>query len=136
MGSWLDEVENLADFWAVPLEDTMYLKDVKEHRDTYGQAKDILDHTTHTLSLKLTGLEVRQPVMKVFEDLQDVVWKAIQDIHGMRSHTECLADTLKQAIRQDFAAETHFRAETAQAQSSEAGILEVGEDGDVESEDV
>ncbi|KAL9067551.1 MAG: hypothetical protein Q9161_006829 [Pseudevernia consocians] len=59
MGSWSDEVENLADHWAVPLEDRMYLKEVKEHRDTYGQAKDILDHAAHTLSLKLTGLEVR-----------------------------------------------------------------------------
>ena len=95
MRSWLDEVETIADHWAVLLEDTIYLKDVKEYQDTYGQAKDILDHAAHTLSLKLTGLEVRQPVVKAFEDLQDMVWKAAEDFDGMRSHTAFQADTLK-----------------------------------------
>ena len=126
MGPWLDKVENSADQWTVPLENTTYLGDVKEYWDTYGKAKDILQRANDTLSLTLHDTEFRQPVIKAFEDLQTMAWEAAEDIEGMRSHADFLSDTLQQAIRQNSAAKDQLRAETAQAPGSSVGILESG----------
>ena len=51
------------------------------------------------------------------------MWKAAEDIEGMRSHTEFLADTLQQAVLKDSA---ELRAEKAKAPSSKAGMLKSG----------
>ena len=126
MGPWLDKVENMVDQWTVPLENTTYLTDVKKYWDTYGQATDVLDRANQTLSLRLSDPQLRQTVLKAFEDLQNVVWKAAEDIDGMRSHTEFLTDTLQQAIGQEMAAKGQLRAEAAQAQSSKAEVPEPG----------
>lgn len=111
MGPWLDKVENVADQWTVPLEDTNYVRDVERYWDTYGHAKDMLDRANNTLLLKLSDPELRQPAVKAFEDLQNTVWKAAEDLDRMRSHTESLADTLRQAIHQDLATRDQLRAE-------------------------
>ncbi len=124
MGPWLDKVENMADRWTVPLENTSYLTDVKEYWDTYGRAKDVLDRANQTIALELSDPQLRQPVLKAFEDLQNIVWKAAEDIDGMRSHIEFLTDTLQQAVGQEMTAESQLRAEAAQAQSSKAQFLE------------
>lgn len=53
----------------------------------YGQANGILDRTNSTLSLSLNDSEFRQPVVKAFENLQNMTWKAAEDLEGIRSHT-------------------------------------------------
>ncbi len=126
MGPWLDKVENVADRWTVPLENTTYLTDVKEYWDTYGRAKDALDRANQTISLTLSDPQLRQPVLKASEDLQNIVWKAAEDLDGMRSHIEFLADTLQQAIGQEMAANGQLMGEAVQAQSSKAEVLEPG----------
>lgn len=130
MGPWLDEVENMADRWAVPLENTTYLRDVKEYWYTYGRAREALDRANNTLSLELTQLShitLRQPVAKAVENLQNMVWNSADDIDGMQSHTEFLADTLQTAISQLSAAEDQLKAEKVKAASSKAGKLESGD---------
>lgn len=104
MGPWLDRVENSPDQWTVPLENTTYLSDVKEFWDTYGKAKETLKRVNNTLSVTLRDSDFRQPVVKAYEDLENMIWETAGDIEGMQSHTEFLSDTLQQAIRQNSAA--------------------------------
>lgn len=125
MGPWLDEVENKANQWTVPLENTTYLRDVEECWYTYGQARDMLDRANEALSLQLRDTQLRQPVVKALEKLQNMVWIAAYDIEGMQSHTDFVADTLEQAILQKSAAEDQLRAEKVRAASSKAEILEL-----------
>ena len=122
MGPWLDQVEVMADRWAVPLENTTYLRDVNDYWIIYGQAKDMLNRANNTLSSRLSNADSRQPVVKASKNLQDILWKAAEDLDGMRSHTEFLADTLQQAIRQESAANDQLRVEMDQAPNSKAEV--------------
>ena len=97
MGPWLDKVENEADHWTVPLENTTYIKDVKEYWDTFGQAKDMLDRANTTLSLSLSDVVLRQSVVGAFEDLQNLVWNSAEDMEGMRNSTQILAEIVQEA---------------------------------------
>lgn len=122
MGPWLDKLENMADQWTIPLENTTYLKDLKEYWDIYGQAKEILDRANNTLS-ELSHADMMQPVVKASENLQNIMWKAAEDIEGMRSHTEILADTLQEEVLKNSA---EWGTEKAKAPSSKADLLELG----------
>ena len=124
MGPWLDTVENKADQWAVPLENTTYLRDVEEFWDTYGHAKHVLDRVNETLDSRLSDAESMQRVANASESLRNMVWEAAEDLKGMQSRTQLLADALQQATRlksaahRKPAAKDHLRAETARAPSS------------------
>ena len=122
MGPWLDQVEVMADQWAVPLENTTYLRDVNEYWSIYGQAKDMLNRANDTLSSRPRNADSRQPVVKASKNLQDMLWKAAEDLNGVRSHTEFLADTLQQAIRQKSATDDQLRVEMDQGPSSKEEV--------------
>ena len=108
MGPWLDRVENLADQWTVPLENTTYMSDVKEYWEVYGKAIDILHRANNTLSVSLRDSKFREPVVKAIEALQKMIWDgpALSEgnVEGMRTHAEHVWDTLQQAQRQHSAA--------------------------------
>lgn len=127
MGAWLDRVENTPDQWTVPLENTTYLSDVQEFWDTYGKAKHILERANNTLSFTLRDSEFRQPVVKAFEDLQNMMWGTAGDIEGMKSHTEHLVDTIEQATRQDST------ARSAKVELVKAGVAGSADGGAVDS---
>ena len=103
MGSWLDKVENTPEQWAVPLENTTYLEDVREFWDIYGQAKDILNSANNTLSSCLDDVEVRVPVERAYESLQTKTWEYADDLKSMQSLAESLADALHLAKDQERA---------------------------------
>ena len=123
MGPWLDRVENSPDQWAVPLENTTYLSDVKEFWDTYGKAKETLERANNTLSITLRDSDFRQPVVKAFEDLQNMTWEKSGDIEGMQIHTEFLSDTLQQALRQNSAAK-FSKVELMKAGAADEGAVD------------
>ena len=100
MGQYLDDVDNMAERWTVPLENTTYSRDTKLYWYTYGQAREALDRANNTLSLKSIETKLRQPVEKAVKDLQRLVWSSADDLDGMQSHTKFLADTLQKAISQ------------------------------------
>ena len=122
MEPWLDRAEVRADRWTVPLENTTYLRDVKEFWNTYSEAKDMIDRGKQNLSLMLRDTELRKAVVKALDNLQNMVWEAAGDVEGMQSHTEFLGDTLQQAIRQNS---DRLKAGT-QAPGPESGILGLG----------
>lgn len=95
MGPWLYGVENMADQWSVPLENTSYPMDVREFWDIYGQAKDNLDRAKKALSSESSNADSRQSMVQASETLQNMLWNATDDLDGMRSHTAILADTLQ-----------------------------------------
>ena len=95
MGPWLDKVENMSDEWAVPLENTSYLSNIKEYWDTYGRAKDMLEHANKTLSSESVDINSMQHVVNASQVLQEMLWKDTQDVYGIQNHTELLADAFK-----------------------------------------
>ena len=64
MGPWLDSVENMADQWSVPLENTSYPMDVRGFWDIYGQAKEILDRANKALSSESSNADSMQFVVQ------------------------------------------------------------------------
>lgn len=108
MGPWLDRVENQAEQWTRPLDNTTYLNDVKEFWKIYGAANDTLHRANNTLSRGLRDSDFRQPVVKAVKDLENMIWDGPKlaggNVEGMRTHTEHLSDILQQAVRQNSAA--------------------------------
>lgn len=99
MGPWLDKVENTADQWTVPVENTTYLRDVQEYWDTYAQAKNTLNRANDTLALGSSVVESTQAVEDAYASLQDMIWTAADNLEGMQSRTQSLGDALEQAVR-------------------------------------
>lgn len=138
MGPWLDRVENLADQWTVPLENTTYLSDVKEFWEIYGNANDILNRANNTLSFALRDSDFREPVVKAIEDLQKMMWDGprtsqgnVEDnVEGMRTHAEHVWDTLQQALRQNSA------AKFSQVEVIKAGTAETADEGAADAQRV
>ena len=119
IGPWLDRVENLADRWSVPLENTSYLKDVKEYWDAYGHAQDLLSRANNTLTWRTSDIDSMQPVLKALEHLQTMLWEAAEDIEGVRNRTETLAHVLQRVGRHGPAAVDSLRAEMVNAPDPE-----------------
>ena len=119
MGPWLDRVESLAEQWSVPLENTSYLRDVKDFWDTYGHAQEMLGRANHTLTSGLRGMDLMQPVLKASEYLRTMLWQAAEDVEGVRSYTEILAHVLQQAGSHGLTAGDQLSAEMASSPDSD-----------------
>ena len=119
MGPWLDRVESLADQWSVPLENTSYLRDVKEFWDTYGHAQDLLSRANNTLTSRLSDIDSVQSVLKASVHLQTMLWEAAEDIEAVRNRTKILAHVLQQAGSHGSVVGDQLRAGTVNAPDSE-----------------
>lgn len=94
VGSWLDRVESLANRWAVPLENTPYLSNIKTYWDIYGQAKEVLEHMNNALSLKVmtSYADFMQPLRKSSRKLRKMLWKHADDCDGLQELTHSQKD--------------------------------------------
>ena len=137
MGPWLDRVESTPDDWALPLENTTYPDNVREFWHTYGQAKDQLHQASQTLAANkdTDDQESLQPVRRVAERLQSLVWEAADDMEALREHTQILAEALSQVPSQDPAANSHRRRRRHHRHLAEEALqpLESESDGELVS---
>ena len=96
MGPWLDRVENEANQWTVPLENTSYLTDIKEYWDAYGPARDVLGHAKSLMLSETRTVEEKYHLGNASEKLQDIMWKYSEEYESIRTHTDLLADIVEE----------------------------------------
>ena len=96
MGPWLDRIEHTASKWAVPLENTSYLGEIKKYWDTYGRATEVLERVNNELSPDTTNRSAysMKPIKEASEKLRERLWKEADDCDSIQKETESLADYL------------------------------------------
>ena len=96
MGPWLDKVENEANVWTVPLENTSYLANIKEYWDTHIPAREVRGRAQSQISSESSTVEEKWSMGNVSERLREIMWNSCEEYESIRNQADMLADLVNE----------------------------------------